>query len=174
MSNPVISFFRALLPGASPSGRIKKALTPSCSDMKLEESVRRQMAFLFDRFAASVVSNQYFPHAFGNAILVIDTKYIRLRVVRDRDEVRIDLAAIHGPTEWMDSALALAAIGAEQSNYVFSLNRAITSIARHMDPKFDALQEAYAPERYQAFKERMMEILELENQKAIERFNSIR
>jgi hypothetical protein len=140
--------------------------------MKFEESVRRQMKFLFERFGATTISNDYFPDAFGNAILIVETKTLRLRVVRDRDEVRVDVAPSGNPTDWVDSAFALAAIEAESANYSFSLDRAITSIARHLDPKFEALQDAFTPDRYPDTREKIMQIAELERAKAVGRFNA--
>jgi hypothetical protein len=75
------------------------------------------MSFLFDRYGASVISNLYFPDAFGNAILIIQTRVMQLRVVRDRDEVRVDVASLQNPAEWVDSAFALAAIEAGSGNH---------------------------------------------------------
>src|SRR5260221_2530388 len=134
MSNPISSFLRRLFPGSSTNSRIKTALTSNGSDVKFEEAIRRQMSFLFERYGASVVSNQYFPDAFGSAILIIRTQMLQLRVVRDRDEIRVDIDHLQDPAEWVDSAFALAAIESESGEYRFSLDRAITSIARHLDP----------------------------------------
>jgi hypothetical protein len=135
--------------------------------------IRRQLAFLFDRFGASIISNQYFPGAFRNAILVIETKMLRLRVVRDRDEVRVDVAPFHNPTEWVDSAFALAAIEVGSGGPQFSVHRAITSIGRHLDPKFEALQDAFTLDKYPDTRQKIMQIYELERKKAIERINAI-
>jgi hypothetical protein len=131
------------------------------------------MSFLFERYGASVVSNHYFPNAFGNAIVVIRTQKLKLRVVRDKDEVRVDIAPLDEPEEWVDCAFALAAIESVAGNYRFSLDRAITSIARHLDPQFDLLQEAFAPDLYSFTKQKIAEISELERTKAVERFNGM-
>jgi hypothetical protein len=141
--------------------------------MEFEDSVRRQLAFLFDRYEASIISNQYFPRAYGNAILIIETQMLRLRVVRDRDEVRLDVAPLQNPTEWVDCAFALAAIETGSGDSQFSLDRAITSIARHLAPKFEALQDAYTPNQYPATSQRIKQIYEAERQKAVERLNAI-
>ena len=131
------------------------------------------MTFLFERYGASIVSNEYFPNAFGNAILVIRTQMLQLRVVRDRDEVRVDVAPVNDPTDWVDIAFALAAIDSDSGDYRFSLDRTITSIARHLDPKFDSLQHAFAPDRYSSIKKKILQISEVERAKAIERFNAM-
>lgn len=174
MANPISSFLRRLLPGSSPSDRIRKALTPSGPDLEFEEAIRKQMRFLFEQFGASIISNQYFPSAFGNAIVVIETNRLRLRVVRDRDEVRLDFAPPSRPDEWMDIAFALAAIGDESGDSQFSLYRAMTSIARHLDPKFEALQDAFAEDRCPATLNKIATIRERERARAIERLNAMR
>lgn len=161
-------------PGASPASRIKGALTPSGSDREFEEAVRRPLDFLFQRFGASIRSNHNFPRAFGNTILLIETKGLRLRVVRDRGTVRLDVAPLHEPNEWVDSAFALAALESESVESEISLDSAITSIARHLDPKFQPLQDAFAPNRYSATEQRIEQIRGLARVKAIERINAIK
>jgi hypothetical protein len=142
--------------------------------LEFEVLIRQHMRFLFERFGASVVSNEYFPAAFGNAIVVMETKGILLRAVRDRGEVRLDVAPLHNPTEWVDSAFALAAIEDGSCEPQFSLYRATTSIARDLDPKFEVLQDAFTEDRYPATATKMTEIRERERVRAIERFNAVR
>lgn len=168
------AIFRSLLPTPSPADAAKKALTPSGSDKEFEDAVRRQVAFLFDRFGAVVVSNDYFPRAFGNAILVLETKGLRLRVVRDRDEVRLDIAPLHHPTEWVDSAFALASLENEFSTSGLRLDRTLSSIAEHLEPKLQLLQEAFSQERYQSTRQRVMEISEIQRRRAVQRLNAIK
>lgn len=174
MVNPIKALIRRLLPRMAPSNRFKKVLTASGPDLEFEALIRQHMKFLFDRFGASVVSNEYFPAAFGNAIVVIETKGIRLRAVRDRGEVRLDVAPLHNPTEWVDSAFALAAMDDGSGEPQFSLYRTTTSIARHLDPNFEELQGAFTEDQYSATVGKITEICERERARAIERFNAER
>jgi hypothetical protein len=174
MANPIKSFLRRLLPLFSPSNRLKKALIARGPDLGFEASIRQHMRFLFERFGASVVSNEYFPAAFGNVIVVIETEGLRLRFVQDRGEVRLDVAPLQNPTEWVDSAFALAAMEDGSGEPQFSLYRTITSIARRLDPKFEALQVAFTQDRYPATIRKMAEISERERARAVQRFNTAR
>lgn len=107
---PIQMFLQKFSPQSTVRGRMQRSLKPDGTEPDLEEKVRLGLRFLFRDLSATVVSNQRFPRAFGNAILVIAADTLVMRLVRDRDELRFDVAPANSPTEWRLLPVALAAV----------------------------------------------------------------
>jgi hypothetical protein len=72
------------------SWKRKSPLGSSGPDLKFEAQVRNDLRFLFEKYDAKIISNNYYYRSFGNAIIVIGAGQLFFRVVRDRGEIRID------------------------------------------------------------------------------------
>jgi hypothetical protein len=75
------SFVRRLFPQFTFRASMQRKLMPKDSDPAFEEKVRNGLSFLFRDFSASVVSNQRFPGAFGNIVLVLAAATLLIRRV---------------------------------------------------------------------------------------------
>jgi hypothetical protein len=91
--SPIQVFLRKFFPRSTFRERMQRTLKPEGTAPELEEKVRQGLRFLFRNLSASVVSNQRFSRAFGNAVLVVAADTILIRVVRDRGELRFDVAS---------------------------------------------------------------------------------
>jgi hypothetical protein len=58
-----------------------------------------------------VVEERYDPAAFGNAVVVLEGKAFRFRVVRDRDVPLFDMASLQAPNEWYVFKRVIEAVG---------------------------------------------------------------
>jgi hypothetical protein len=138
-------------------------------DADLEERVRRDLAFLFDEYGATITSNTVEP--FGTSEVTVTTANLILRFgknERDADD-RLSVAPRtgHGIWELLHVALA-AATGESPSSLVvpFSYNDdptklsyiGLARVAAILKPRLAKLESAFAPENYSATRSRMSKI----------------
>jgi hypothetical protein len=169
---PIQQFLQKFFPQSTFRAKMQRKLTPKGSDSDFEEKVRQGLPFLFRDFSASVVSNQCFPAAFGNAVVVLAVATLLIRVVRDRDEIRIDVAPAHAPKEWRQLTLALAAVDSSEQNPVMSSCISLRQGAALFRDGFESLRAAFMPERYEFTKRVMQDIETTKLQEWVLKFNS--
>jgi hypothetical protein len=143
-------FVRKLFPQSKFRASMQRKLMPKHSDPAMEEKVRNGLSFLFRDFSASVVSNQRFPGSFGNVVPVLAAATLLIRVVRDRDELRIDVAPGHAPTEWTLLTVAVAAAEGNTQNPVLAYCISVNQAAALLEARFESLRTAFLPESYAA------------------------
>lgn len=109
--------------------------------------VREQDAEFFNRFHLSIAADQCDPEHFGDALLVLGDPEIRLRLVRDRGQLFIDVAAPGTADEWWDLPLVLEFAGAplppELGGVLPSLAEALAVIER----SYARVVALFSPER---------------------------
>ena len=157
--NVIQKFLRRVLPFPTFSQRVRRVLTSSGPDQDLQAKISDGLSFLFQRHSASVVSNQRYSKAFGNAVLVIQAGAILLRIVRDRDELRFDVAAAHANREWHRLTVAVAAIEPGIEKPTLQSCVTIQSAATLLLSNFDAISSAFQPSAYSKTKA-SMEVIE--------------
>jgi len=126
----------------------KSPLESSGPDLKFEARVRNDLRFLFEKYDAKIISNNYYYRSFGNAIIVIGAGQLFFRVVRDRGEIRIDVAP--GPVSpidgrWTELGGALAALTMDDSSGKIPDPFCYATLSRAADflePTLPQLQEA--------------------------------
>jgi hypothetical protein len=150
---------------------MRRCLTPRGSDPKFEEAVREELSFLFRKFSASVSSNHKYPSACGNAIVALSTTTLAVRVVRDRDEFRIDVAPAHAPTQWRLLAVAAVAASADIQNSVVDTYTSLTRGAKQLEDNWDLLSTTFSPERYSATTNIMEQIENAKRMDWVSRFS---
>lgn len=153
----VRSWMRRLRANSFRAGMQRK-LVPGGPDAALEEKIQKGLSFLFRDFSATTESNARFPGAFGNAIVVVAAGAVMLRVVRDRDEFRIDIAPAHAPTEWSHLSVALAALETGAKHPVLVNPFSPEQAASLLEPKISLITEAFTPQSYPAAKRAMQEL----------------
>ena len=165
------SLVRKLLPQSSPGARMRRCLTPVGSDPKFEESVRGELSFLFQKFSASVNSNHKYPAACGNAIAVVTTSTMAVRVVRDRDEFRIDVAPAHAPTEWKLLTTAAVAVSGNAQNAAIDWYTSLPRGAKLLQDSWDRLSTAFSQERYSATTNVMRQVEDTKRKEWVSKFS---
>ena len=159
----VAGFRRLVLTGSWKPKSSVKSMPP---DPEFEVQIRKDLRFLFDKYGAKIVSNTYDYRVFGNAVVVIAAGQLLFQVVRDRGEIRIDVAP--GPVSpidgrWMELGGALAALTMDDSSekipdpfYYATLSRA----ADFMEPALPQLREAFSEQQYETTSRKIRQINE--------------
>jgi hypothetical protein len=149
-SGVLSSLVRKLLLQPSPTARMRRCLTPGGSDPKFEEAVREELSFLFQKSSAAIDSNHKYPAACGNAIAIVTTSTLAVRVVRDRDEFRIDVAPAHAPTDWKLLIASAIAVSGDAQNAAIDSYTSLSRGAQQLQDSWDQLGAAFSQERYSA------------------------
>jgi hypothetical protein len=169
---PLQLFQQRFFPQSTFRAKMQRKLTPKGSDLDFEEKVRQSLPFLFLNFAARVVLNQYFPAAFGNAVVVLAAATLVIRVVRDRDEIRIDVAPAQAPKEWSHLTLALASVDGNKQHPVVSSCISLRQGAALLGDSCESLIAAFLPGAYEDTKRIMQDIATAELKEWVLKFNS--
>jgi len=169
--SPIQEFLRKFFPRSTFRERMQRNLKPDGADPELEEKVRQGLRLLFRDFSASVVSNHRFSRAFGNAVLVVAADPVLIRVVRDRDELRFDVASANSPKEWRPLPVALAAVQGNAQNPVLASCVSIHQSGALLEAGFEPLRAAFSPEKYPITKTSMQEIERTRRDEWVEKFN---
>jgi hypothetical protein len=145
------------------------ATWPRSGDGNLEQRVRRDLAFLFEDYGATVSANTLEP--FGNSEITVVVGNVEFQFAKNnRDQ---DFRAAVGPRDgnglWELLHVALAAsTGEDAATLIVPISYdddpadlpyiGLTSIAAVLRPRFERLNRAFAPENYPATHSRMVQI----------------
>ncbi len=148
---------------------LRKASTPQDRDIDLEQRVHRDLAFLFEEREAIVTSNAVQP--FGNSEVTISVGNLEFQFSRNQrdDEFRISVGPRNGHGLWEFLHVALAAsTGEDPASLAFPISTSddptrlsyigFTKMSSVLKPRFERLNEAFAPENYLATHARMVQI----------------
>lgn len=145
---------------------LRKTFTPKRGDAYLEQRIRRDLAFLFEKYGATVSSNTL--EAFGNSEVTVAVGNLEFQFAKnDRDhEFRVSVGPRNGHGLWELLHVALAAsTGEEAATMRFLISYSddptklsYTSLAALLKPRLDRLNDAFAPENYPATHSRMVQI----------------
>lgn len=69
------------------------------------ESVSSLLSFLENEGGLSIESQSIDSAAFGNIVIVLRGRLLRVRIVRDRNEWAVEISSDQKPDEWYDMAL---------------------------------------------------------------------
>lgn len=172
--NPIQVFLRKLFPQSSSRDRMQRTLKADGTDTELEEKVRQGLRFLFRNSSASVVSNHRFPRAFGNAVLVVAADTVLVRIIRDRDDLRFDVASANSPTEWKLLPVALGAVKGNAQKPVLPSCLTIHQCGTLLEAGFEPLRSAFSLETYPITNTSMQEIEKAKRDEWVEKFNRTR
>lgn|SRR5438105_12396395 len=138
-------------------------------DAELETTIRRDLVFLFRDWAATVSSNT--REAFGNSEVTIGVQNLEFQFLKNNrdNEFRVAVAPRSGHGVWELIHVALAASTGEsaatlKAPILYHDNPAslsyigLTNLASVLEPRFERLNRAFAPENYPNTHSRMVEI----------------
>ena len=138
-------------------------------DADLEQRIRRDLVFLFDEHGATVSSNTL--DAFGNSQITVAVGNLEFQFAKnDRDgEARVMVGPRNGHGVWELLRVALAAsTGEDVAGLTFPISFSddpaslhyigLASLAACLKPRFDRLNDAFAPQNYPDTHARMAHI----------------
>ena len=66
----------------------------------LKPVLTERLPWLFEDLGFRMTYSEYDPANFGDSLVILDSDSLRLRFVRDRSQVTLDLAARSKPEDW--------------------------------------------------------------------------
>ena len=148
---------------------LRKTFTPKRGDADLEQRIRTDLAFLFEKYGATVSSNTL--EAFGNSEVMVAVGNLEFQFAKNaRDhEYRVSVGPRNGHGLWELLHVALSAsTGEEAATMMFPISYSddptkpsytdLTGLAALLKPRFERLNDAFAPENYPATHSRMVQI----------------
>jgi hypothetical protein len=143
------------------------------------QQVRERFSYLMDDFGFSVIHEEYYPQSFGNALVVLESKDCRIRVLLEKEQVLVDVGPLSAPEEWSSHApdywfgltyvTALLAPEAEPMAYQFPdtsldrnarIDRQLVRLAGILRPYCDQIARRFCPESFQSTQEELLQLQE--------------
>jgi len=131
-------------------------------------SVKKAFDGLIRRNVLSVVDDRYYSSEFGNAVVVLVGRNIRLRLIRDRGDISADAASAHTPDDWAPLERVLKAAGGMGIPDEGLLP--VTEAARLVEQHFAVLDEALGHSRIEETKKRLAELTLVQEAETRRRF----
>jgi hypothetical protein len=100
--------------------------------------------------------------AFGDALVVLESDDIRLRIVRDRSQIFADLGSAVEPDTWFDSTIVMQALGLTTKPAFGGTDSQIVlpSIAAFLKSVWLELRAMFEPRHFAATKRQLLELQE--------------
>src|SRR3954470_8497276 len=83
-------------------------------DREFEETAIRAFGFISSTSAPKVTRSDYDAQHFGDAVVELEGDKLKVRVVRDRGQILVDLAPL-GCRDWFDEDVVLQSVGVEDA-----------------------------------------------------------
>lgn len=117
------------------SGRVSK------SECSLKQQVIETCPWLIGELAFRVVDDEYRPESFGDSFVTLESPVLRIRFLRDRGQIFVELASPTAPEKWRDLTFVLRAIQGKVPQESFALDEVANRLRNH----FAELVEAMGP-----------------------------
>jgi hypothetical protein len=133
---------------------------------KLSELLSEDDYRILQRLGLTVMQDEFFPEAFGNALIIWGSPVLRLRIVRDRGPLLADVTAPAEPEDWIPLNNVLPLFGRPEQK---PKECTMGSLLRAVEDVYAPLVEALPAERLEDTRKRAREV---GNRRAIELFGS--
>jgi len=106
----------------------------------IKDQLEEKLPWLFSELGFRTVSDSYDPEHFGNSLAVLESDAFRLRFVRDRGLVDLQVAALSQPDDWWDFKFTCEAVFGERpepllEGYGPLIRRNLAGLAEALGPK---------------------------------------
>lgn len=123
---------------------------------------------MIDRGVLSVIQAAQDDTAFGNASVVLGGNAFRLRFIRDRDDMWVDVASELSPNQWFPLERALAVLGVSQiSEGLLTPTQAEPLVKSH----WAELERGLSAEKFDWTRAKLAQVAGVRNQEAIKRIS---
>ena len=118
-------------------------------DENLEHDCLARFAFIDSAAQPRVLSSTYDAKAFGNAVVELAGDHLRIRVVRDRSQLLVDLSPPHR-FDWFDLHIVLHFVGADDEAETLAHGewRELAASADAIDRHFARIVAAFHPSNW--------------------------
>ena len=105
----------------------------------LKPVLEERLPWLFDEFGFRVVSNEYYPEAFGNSVVMLQSGALRLRFTADRRQIFASLAPLPEPECWCGLATLRTALRGETAKLGLTLDTVAAALRTELPALTTAL-----------------------------------
>jgi hypothetical protein len=105
----------------------------------LLQKLRSQAPWLFDELRLEVTSYSYSEKYFGNSIVVLHSKDMKLRFVQDRGQILVDFEVPAEPGKWWSLYFLLDAIQGSAPTPIFDLDGIVARLRQNLTGILEAL-----------------------------------
>lgn len=128
----------------------------------LTEQVESALAHSPHKLGFAIVSGRV-SDSFNNALVVAQSGDVRIRIVRDRDQVFADLGSAAEPDTWFDSAVVMDALGLTRTGGFGGrdVEGVLTGLLAFLKSVWPELLSMFGKQRFVATKRRLSEVQDL-------------
>lgn len=135
------------------------------------DALAKQVADAFARIMQDrriEVKDLHEDRSFGNAIVVLESPDLRVRVVRDRDRLSLETCSLHDPERWFDFdiVMQLLDVSARTTTHEFAVGEQLSLWATLLHQHYDAIRELFSQAQYAGTRNRL-EVLEWKRARAM-------
>ena|SRR5580692_5546399 len=114
----------------------------------LGTQVAKRLPWLFDDLKFRVAYEEYSPKHFGNALLALQSDSLRLRFVRDKSRLAVELASISEPDLWLDLRFLWFTLTGdspdpELEGWAWFFREHVAELTEALGPKFPQTKEEF-------------------------------
>lgn len=114
----------------------------------LKEQIQDRLPWLFQDLGFRVTRSDYWPKHMGDSLVEIQSDSLRLRFVRDRSVIQLELASLSEPDQWLDCGfLWLTLTGnrpdPELEGWAWFFREHLVEITDALGPRFEETKLEY-------------------------------
>ena len=94
--------------------------------LSLRDQITEEAPWLFSALGLSIVGEDFQPKSFGNSFVTLEGASIRVRFVRDRGQVWVDVAPRNTRNKWWHLLFVLEAVRGQLPEANYTLKHATT------------------------------------------------
>ncbi len=92
--------------------------------LSLKQEISDKLPWLFTDLRLRIVDDYFRPESFGNSVVTLESNALRVRFVRDRGQVWVDVGPVDNGSKWWHLTFVLEAIRGTVPAVRFEVNEA--------------------------------------------------
>ncbi len=156
---------------------------------KFFDQVKQHLQFLIDDYQFSILEERYYPEAFGDCLVLMQSRDCRIRVVLDRSQVFIDvgplaISALDSSSSWFDLMVIVAFVtqGSSQEPLIYEYpddalapdaktDWQLSRLSRILQSNWESILNLFSQD---VFERKQQELVDFERKRAEERLKQRR
>jgi hypothetical protein len=105
----------------------------------LKEELIDDQPWLFSEAGFRIIGSDYSPKNFGDSVVTLESDFVRVRFLRERGQVMVDVASLASPNKWTGLVFVLEAIRGALPPPRFELRAAASQLRENLPEIIDGL-----------------------------------
>jgi hypothetical protein len=136
------------------------------TNISLKQQVSEEIPWLFRELGLQITDNDFNPKSFGDSFVILESPALRVRFVRDRGQVSVEVASLADPRTWWHLEHVCEVISGQTAESGFELSAAADLLRRN----FKALTD-YLGSKYNDTKQELERRAEIRKRAFLKRFS---